>query len=51
MQNASIFRVQAMAMVLYPGEMSKEIHDLLVSVLEGGVINYPLRFWIVAVIG
>jgi len=45
MHNASIFRVQAMVMVLYPGDMSKEIHNLIVSILEGGLLyNYHFVF-------
>jgi len=35
MPNASIFWVQAMAMVLYPGNVYREIHNLLVGILEG----------------
>ena len=37
MHNASIFRWQDTTMFLYPGDMSKEIHNLLVSILKGGI--------------
>ena len=35
MHDGSTLRVPAMAKVLYAGDMSKETHNLLVSLLEG----------------
>ena len=45
MHDASIDRVQAMAKALYPDDMSKEMHTLIVSVLDGVLLNnYTLLY-------